>query len=145
MGRHAFAEHKELAQAERLADFGTRLPAYDDRLELCQVAFEELWELVEKLLTNDRPENRISQELHPFVGRQTVIGAGRVNQRGFEQRGILELVPDSALADREPGLIQMIDIQRGRLRHGDSQGYRKADESMRDGRAGKRQDESRGE
>jgi len=73
-------------------------------------------------------------------------------RRGFQQYVNLRPVRlfeglKSPLADRKPGLVHVIDIRRGRLRHGHSQGFREAAESTEATRngvtAGKRLERSR--
>ena len=115
--RHSFAQHEELAQAQRLADLRARLPADDDRLELRQVAFQLIGKLLEQLLADDQAQDRVAEKLQPLVRRQPVVGARGVGQRRVEQLRIAEPIAEPLLAALQPQGIVGIGSRQWRLNH----------------------------
>ena len=79
-------------------DLGAGPPRDDDRLDPRQVPFEVVGELPEEQVADDRPEDRIAQELQPLVRDQPVIGPRGVRQRLAEEGQVPEAVADDLLA-----------------------------------------------
>ena len=98
MRRHPLAQDEELLHPQRLADLGAGLAADDDRLDLRQVPFQILGILVEEHLADHGPEDRVAEELQPFVGGQAVLGPRGVRQRRPQEVLVRELVADPLFA-----------------------------------------------
>ena len=50
-----------------------------------QVSLEIVRELAKQQFANDRTQDRVTQELEPFVGGQPVVGSRRMRQRLLEE------------------------------------------------------------
>ena len=62
---------------------------------------------MEQLLADDLAEDRVAEEFQPLVRREAMVGARGVRQRGFEDRDVLELVAQPALADSQAGIVDL--------------------------------------
>ena len=84
---HALAEKQEVAEVEFLAEAGAGATADDRRFDFRQVAFLVVGKAQIELLAGDKPENRVAEKLHAFVGGEARVGAGRVRQGARRSSG----------------------------------------------------------
>ena len=108
--RDPLAHDQELLQTQGLADLGTGLTADHRRLDLGQVALQVLGIPAEEQLADDGPQDRVSQELKPFVGGQPMLGAGGMRQGLPQQFLILKDVPDPPLAPLQPAGLLLVGL-----------------------------------
>jgi len=70
---------------------------YHRRLDLRQVALQQLREAKVKGLTDDQIEDGVAEELHALVGVQSRLGDRGVGQRLLEELRVLERVAEYGL------------------------------------------------
>ena len=92
------ADDEEVGEAELLAEPAARLPAHDHRLDAGEISLERVRKQPEEPLAHQKAEDRIAEELEPFVGGQSVLGPGGVRECRDEQPRIAKHVADPPLA-----------------------------------------------
>ncbi len=95
---HAFAQDQEFLQPQLGTQLRTRLPADNHGLDAGQVPLQIIGVLLVQHFADHPPQDGVSQELQPFVGRQPMVGPGGVGEGGPQQFFVLEFVSQPSLA-----------------------------------------------
>ena len=101
----ALAEPHQRAEPERPRDLGERLRVHDRGTELGELSLGQVGEGGEGHVGDDEAEDRVTEELEPFVrGVQTVFeGVRTMRERGLTQTPVHERMPRAASRASGPG------------------------------------------
>jgi hypothetical protein len=98
---HPLARDQELLEPELTRDLRAGAPRDDHRLDPREVPFERFGEVQVQRLADDRPEDRVPQELQPLVRGESMVGARGVRERLAQVVQVAELVVQRLLAEVE--------------------------------------------
>ena len=98
MRAHTLADDEELVDSQLLRDLGAGPPRDDDRLDPGQLTLQVLGELTEQHVADDRPEDRIPEELQPLIRDQAMVRSGCVREGLPEKVQVAKAITDDLLA-----------------------------------------------